>query len=58
MIPFAKVKVNGAARGSTPFDEALKPGRYRVELSNPETGHHRVTSAIVKSDETVIIDTW
>ncbi|MCP4678030.1 MAG: serine/threonine protein kinase [Deltaproteobacteria bacterium] len=54
--PWAKVVVDGLARGTTPIKNIrLKPGDHRVVLSNKKLGYHRSLTVHVRAGKTRIL---
>ncbi len=53
-----RVKVDGADKGELgPKGEALPPGTYKLELSNPKVFYREVRSVTVKPGQTAVVNT-
>jgi hypothetical protein len=58
LLPYALVRVNGQPRGQTPLELSLPAGSYKLELSNPDTGHQIRRTVDVQSGKVVSIKRW
>ncbi len=56
--PWARVKVDGRARGTTPMRLVLPEGVRRVELRNDEQGLSRTLSVEVNAGKTRRVSSW
>jgi serine/threonine protein kinase len=56
--PWARVSVDGKAKGTTPVRLVLPPGEHRLELRNTDAGLARTRSVYVSAGQTLRISSW
>jgi serine/threonine protein kinase len=56
--PWAKVVIDGKARGDTPMRLLLAAGRHRVTISNPKLGRTRTKTITVRPGATTRLSSW
>lgn len=58
LIPYARVTIDGQARGQTPVDLAVPAGAHALVLDNPDTGQRRERQVQVAPGQTLVINQW
>ncbi|MEZ4400565.1 MAG: serine/threonine-protein kinase [Kofleriaceae bacterium] len=58
LVPYAVVRLDGRALGTTPLDVEVPAGRHRLELVNPASGRAATRPIVVAADGTTEVTAW